>query len=442
MYEIVMAFVVLGFVVFVHELGHFIVARLCRVRVDVFSIGFGPRLTGFTRGATDYRLSAFPWGGYVKLAGEQFEEGRTMAPDEFYAKPALQRTAVLLAGATGNFILAIVLLTGIYYIGYMDTAWPTKIGVVSDSSPAQAAGLLPGDRVLAVDGAPVADWQEMVGVVAGTYSSAVRVQVARDSMTLEVTVNIPEDVEQFPTIVGLWPEFPPVVGGVSDSFPAALAGLQRGDRILVIGDTPVHSWLEMQRAIAGTGRQEVRIIAERAGETLALVMRPRYVPEANVTLIGVTMWSEEKLKRFPFPECLLQALRKTTEMTRQSIVGLYKLITLQLNLTAMGGPVMIITATARMAELGLREVALFVAFISISLGVINLFPLPPTDGGHILLIILEKLRRRRLSQPVHEWVQMAGVYFVLGLFAVVCYNDMARFGWLQWVKEWVIRSNF
>ena len=439
---LLIAFMVLGLVVFVHELGHFIVARLCGVRVEVFSIGFGPKLTGLNRGGTDYRISAFPWGGYVKLAGEQFEDNRPLAPDEFYAKPAWQRTAVLLAGATGNFVLALVLLTGLFYFGYSDVSWPTTIGVVSDSSPAQAAGLRPGDRVIAVDGEPIRDWQEIVMAVVGTYAGNIHLTVERSNMTVDATVVIPEDVEEFINIVGIFPELPAVVGEVVDSFPADLAGLKTGDRIISIGDTPVRTFVEMQQAIAATGRQEVDIVADRGGETLALVLRPRYVPELNRVQIGVAPYSEEIIRRYPFPRCFSQALRKTGEMTRQSVVGLYKLVTLQLNLKAMGGPIMIVTVTAQMAELGFLYLVNLVAFISISLGVINLFPLPPTDGGHILLIIVEKLRRRRLPQAVQEWVQMAGVYFVLALFVVVCYNDVDRFGWLDRVKEWIIRSNF
>jgi len=438
--EFLAAFVVLGIVVFIHELGHFVVARRCGVRVEVFSVGFGPRLCGLKRGDTDYRLSAIPWGGYVKLDGEQYEDGAVPDAHTFFAKPIGQRIAVFAAGAICNFILAYAIYALIFQLGYQEAVWPTTIGTVSDSSPARAAGLVPGDRVVAVDGQAIPDWQEMVLRIASNPGGTARLTVQRDSTTADIPVTIPEDVEEFPAIVGIWPRFPAMVGAVTDSFPAALAGLRRGDRILAIGDTPVASWQEMQQAIAANGRHAVTVLAARDGETLAVQLRPRYNAEYKAVLIGVSLWSEEKFKRYPFPANLWQAARKTADVTKMTVVGIYKLVTLQLNLKAMGGPIMIVTVAAGLAGIGWVEVALFVALISISLGIINLCPFPPTDGWHILMAVLEKIRGRRLAPQTQERVMMAGVYFVLTLFVVVLYNDMMRFGWIERMQEWVIRS--
>lgn len=433
-----LAFVVLGIVVFAHELGHFLLAKRAGVTVEVFSIGFWKPLVRHTWRGTEYRISVIPWGGYVKLAGELATAETEPGPNDFAGKPAWKRITVLAAGSVFNFLFAYLIYAFILQVGYLEPTWSTRLGAVAESSPAAVAGLQAGDVVTAVNGTPVSDWQELMTVVATTPSATAIFSVERAAVRVEVP--IPADVEQFPGIIGIGQFTDPVVGQTTAGYPAAAAGLRPGDRIEAAAGQPVGSFTDLVRIVRAQEGNPLPLTVRRGDELLRLTIVPKFDAEVKRHVIGIVPpAAAERMVRHPFPANLGVAAVKTWEITKMNVVCIYKLITLQLSLKAMGGPIMIVSATAEMAKIGWREMLLFVAMINVSLGVINLFPFPPTDGGMILFTVIEKLHRKRLPERVVATAQMSGIYLVLLLFVVVVYNDLTRFGWLELMKQWFSR---
>jgi regulator of sigma E protease len=477
---------VLGVMILVHEWGHFIAARMFGVRVDVFSIGFGPRLFGWKRGATDYRVSALPLGGYVRMAGQDpteidsadrdwahmrsGEQAKTQekpglsvrseaagvseitfktaemrgvdqllrrgtgAPDELVSKPRWQRAIISFAGPFVNLIFPILLLTvyfvavGIPYPAYQDK--PVQVAAVPANSPAAAAGLRSGDKVVAIDGEQNPDWEQVEKVLAKlTPNSKLSMEVEDAGTRRTLTIPVEQkDLEQPERLLGFAP-IRPVLEDVAPGLPAQRAGLKENDLIAAVDGQKIQWWGEFTERIRSSNGKPVALDVDRKGQTLHLVVTPQAATnERGETIyqIGVQVHEDTAYKRVAFPEGARYAALVTVEKIREtaSIVG--KLFSGRVSLKQLQGPVGISRAAGQAARKGPLAIISLMVLISVNLGILNLLPIPILDGGHILLLGIEGILRRDMSLAFKERFVQVGLVFLLVVFAIVMYNDVVR----------------
>lgn len=474
---IVSALVALGALIFIHELGHFLVAKAVGVGVERFSLGFGPRLWSLRRGETEYCVSAVPLGGYVKMVGEEAhgeelihpevdrseparprgDETWKVAPDRttvapqgdrpppsdpaksFVLKPLWARTLIVLAGPGMNFVLAAVLFSLIFAVLGVPVV-PTTVGRVLPDSAAARAGLQPGDGVLAVDGQAIQHWGQLEERVARSDGRPLRLTVARGAERRDV-VATPKRVPvrtPFGEPVEVWslgarPYVPPVVKDVLPGHPATEAGLKPGDRIVALNGQPIHTWDEMAEIISTRPDERIAVSVERGGQRLEIAVTPRAETERDaagneirIGRIGITA-PQTHVRSDPIT-VVTQGIVKTADMTVLTVVMLWKLVTGRISTSNIGGPLQIGVMVGQAAQRGVLDYIFLVAVISVNLAVINLFPVPVLDGGHLLFFGIEAVQGRPLSLRKREIAQQVGLALVLVLMAFVLYNDSRQLG--------------
>jgi regulator of sigma E protease len=430
--SVVSVVIVLGIMILVHEWGHFIAAKSFGVRVEIFSIGFGPRLWGRKRGDTDYRISALPLGGYVKMAGDTPGEERSGADDEFQSKPRWQRVVIALAGPTMNLLMAVVLVTvtfavvGIPYPAYFER--PVEVVGLQSGSPAAQAGLQPGDHVTSLNGIESPTWEQAQEHLSKQQPGAeLTLTVERQGKTVEVVVEVSEPRDLMGTLG--YPPMPAVVDQVAPGRPAAKAGLKPGDEVVEFDGKPVLTWPQFAQAIRTSGGNTMQIVVRRGKENVKLEVTPAPVQTAS----GGTIWQIGMLNR---PELIFrklglvpaveQGVLWNVAVTRQILVVVGQLFTGKASLGEMQGVVGIAQESGRAARRGPLDVINLMALISLNLGILNLLPIPILDGGHILVLTIEGLLRRDLSLNLKERIVQVGFVFLLAVFAYVMYNDIGR----------------
>jgi len=433
--------VALCILIFVHEFGHFIVARVLGVGVTKFSFGFGPKLVGVKRGETEYLVSAIPLGGYVKLVGES--ETDETPPDQaersFWRKPVWVKMAVVFAGPLGNLVFAVLVFWAVFLWGVQ--AITARIDV-APGSPAAAAGLASGDVVTRVGSAPVANWEDLDKQVRKAKPGVpLVVAVRRGSAEVAATV-VPKSVAahnefgqaiQEPGI-GVLPLVPPRISEVFPGTPAARAGLRRGDLVRRIGSEPVGTWEELATRIrkATPGEPLVLTVLRGDKETTVTVL-----PEAQEskgpggetvreTRIGIAQAPETVMQRLSPGRAFLRAVDKTWYLVSLTAEVVVKLITRVVPAKSLGGPILIAQLAGAQARQGLYDFLLFLGLLSVNLGILNLLPIPILDGGHILFFAIEGVIRRPLSVNARAMAQQVGLALILMLVALVFYNDIAR----------------
>ena len=419
---------VLGVLVFVHELGHFLVARWHGVRVITFSLGFGPKIARIERGGTEYCISIIPLGGYVKMAGETVEEDRTGAPDESLSKSKWVRFQVYIAGPIMNLLLAWVVLAGVMTQGADEPRYlsaPPVIGSVAAESPAEAAGLRVGDRVLTVDGEPVATWSAFDLDVLTRAGRQMTLLVARDDGQVSVNVT-PTAVGRYEAgDIGVDAVKRPQIMLVNPGTPADAGGLQRGDVLVAVGGDRSLTQERVIETIRAHAGQPLPIVVERAGSEVALSV----VPEGSMgsATIGVQLSPYETRRIDPG---LLEAFRlsaaqnwESTKLVGRTVRGL---VTTETPVRQLMGPVAIAEMSGMAAERGLADLFNLMAMISLQLGLLNLMPIPVLDGGHILILLVEGVARRDFSVKVKERILTIGAVAIILLMVTVLFNDIAR----------------
>jgi regulator of sigma E protease len=417
---------VLGVLVLVHEFGHFIAAKKAGVRVEVFSIGFGPRLFGFKVGETDYRVSAFPLGGYVKLPGENPNEA-TGAPWELSSKSAPQRFLVFVAGALMNILTAVFLLSLVFFIGvqvpkYLDE--PPIVGWVDKDSPAEKSGFRVGDRILRVNGKEISTWEDAYSYFLTSADISSQVEVERDGkvVTLQAT---PESIKKLGAgYIGLQPPMEPVVGGIQKGFPADKEGLQEGDRIVAINGIPIHHWLAMAEIVHNNPGKELEITILRNGQEIRKKMTPQV--QDGKGYLGITAKPQTVFKKYGPVESLKKGLARTWEITVMTFELLGRLIKREASTGAIGGPIMIAQMSGQAAKAGISELLGLMGVLSLNLGILNLLPIPVLDGGHILFLVIELILGRPLSLKKRELAQKIGLAILIPLMILVFHNDIMR----------------
>ncbi|HLA78382.1 MAG TPA: RIP metalloprotease RseP [Vicinamibacteria bacterium] len=427
--------VVLGVIIFVHEFGHFIVAKSFGMRVFIFSFGFGRRLLGVKWGDTDYRISLIPLGGYVKLEGEpedHLSDDTTTLGDgkDFTVRPRWQRIAVYLAGPAMNAVLTIGVMTVLYMIGFGEPASlydPPLVGVVAAGSPAEAAGLKPGDLILTIDGKPQPNWQSVLYSIALRPSTTVRLQVRRDGETRDLVAQSGVTSDRIGTI-GIGPTVR--IQEVRPGTPAEQAGLKVGDAILKVGDKYIAHADDVSPAVQATEGREIPVQISRAAQTMTFPMVP--ARQDGAYRIGITVGGGDIIPRkFGPAGAFVAACRWSWERTQQIGEVLGRLLTARLSPKTVAGPLGIAQESGKAARSGPVAFFLFLAFISLNVGLLNLFPLPPLDGGHLAILAGESVIRRDFSATVKAWILNAGAVAILLLVALVLYSDFSKISLLK-----------
>jgi regulator of sigma E protease len=444
---------VLGVLIFVHELGHFIMARRIGVRVLVFSLGFGPKLLKFRRGDTEYCISAIPLGGYVKMAGENPEDSRTGASDEFLSKSKWQRFQVLVMGPVMNIALALIVTAGIlYYNGADVTAYerqPVVVGAVDPDSPAAKVGIQPGDQITEVGGVRVDNWNEFALETLTKANRPVNLTLIRGGKTLEQEI-VPVGVGKYDEgITGVKPAVRPQIFEILPSQPAQEAGLRTGDVILAInGQKPEITWTGENNRVPANNVTDIirssqgkpltfRVL--RSGQEQEIVVTPR---EGNTEagrkmVIGARI---SPLEMTVVKPSLIGAFRLSAErnwqMTKMIMRTLGGLFTRDTPVKQLMGPVAIAGLSGEAAQAGWIQLFSLLSLISLNLGLLNLMPVPVLDGGHIMILALEGLSRRDFSMKVKEKMLLAGFVLLLMLMVTVIYNDLTRLQWVQRLLPW------
>lgn len=430
--DLVTVTIVLGIMIFVHEWGHFAAAKLCGVRVDVFSLGFGPRLFGMKRGDTDYRLSALPFGGYVRMAGDNPLEERTGAGYEFLSRPRWQRAIIAIAGPLMNFLLALVILWGIFWrLGIPSPVYEHQAAdVVAVPQSMPATGTQAGDRIVAVNNVPTPNWKKVYSEVEKAKpGSFVTLTVLRSNANQSITLTVPEHLTSFDNLLG-FASLPPVIAEVDGGTPADRAGLKPGDTIIAMNGKPVVTWQQLIDGVHSSGGHSIQFqIRRNGGEQLTLDITPMQGTDLDgqpVWQVGVLPNTDVDYERQSFLEASKDAAASTVSGIHQIGQVLVGLFSGKVSIRQLAGPVGIARISGEAAKRGLPTLLEFMAVISLNLGLLNLLPIPILDGGHILLLAIEGILRRDLSLAVKERFVQVGLVFLLGIFAFVMYSDILK----------------
>jgi regulator of sigma E protease len=428
---------VLGVLIFVHELGHFLVARRHGVRVLTFSLGFGPKILRVTRGDTEYCVSVIPLGGYVKMAGESPEDQRSGQPDEFLSKTKWQRFQILFAGPAMNILLAIVVLAFVLAQGAQVKAYldePPVIAGVLPGSPAERAGLMPGDRVLTVAGRDITTWEQLDIAIGTKPDRDVSLAIVRSGRTITTTVR-PVAQGRFEIgNIGALPKVHPVVSSTIAGDRAEQAGLKAGDIVLSVNGEPMATRQQLIDSISKNGGKPVKITVRRGEQELTLTG----TPEQRGTRGMMGFYIGEQTKYFkPGPlEAIKLSVERNVENSGLIFRTLGGLFTGETSVRALQGPVGIAQLSGESAEEGFLSLLGLMAMLSINLGIINLMPVPVLDGGHILIMALEGIARRDFSMQVKEKMLLAGFVVLMMLMVTVIYNDLTRISWIERLMPW------
>ena len=424
--------VVLSIVVFIHEFGHFAVAKLFGFPVEVFSFGFGKRIVGVRWKETDYRISALPLGGYVRVAGLGPDESTTVGAAEAPAAvsgPRWQRALILLAGPVMNFALAIALSSAIFMAGRSVPAYrlePPVIRSIAANSPGAAAGFRKGDRILSIDGSPTPTWQEaeFAFSVAPRQKLAVEIDRAGARLTLPV---VPRAVSKFDLgFTGLGPALPPKIGRVLPRSAAGEAGLRPGDLIRTVDGETMESLTDVTDAVARHAPGPETFVVSRAGRAVTLAVRPR--PESGGWKIGVQLEADvpEVIERFPPAEAVRQGWRSLRTDTQATLGVLARLFRGKASVKQMSGPIAIGQFAGEAAREGIGPFVALMGMLSLQLGILNLLPVPMLDGGQLAVVVIEGTLRRDFSLRVKERILQFGFVLLVLLMGVVIYNDILK----------------
>jgi regulator of sigma E protease len=416
--------VVIGFLIFAHESGHFMFAKLFRVKVLVFSFGFGKRLFGFRKGDTDYRVSLIPLGGYVRMAGDNPEENVDGTPDEFLSKPKWQRFIILFAGPAMNVIIAIAFMAAIAMVGTEQFETKPVIASVEPNKPAARAGLQPGDVIVSMQNEPVKDFDDVRLIVSMNSGTPLTVKYRRNGEILTTTLT-PEQTEGKFGPVGKagigGAGLEPVVGKVLPNSPAAAVGIRAGDRILTANGQPVRALEDYATVSDGQKTKPVTIEVARGAERLSFALAPSTDPKLALWR-GV--YPQTKLFKLAFIPALQYSLNENWRMLRFTFSAIGRLFRSEGSVKELSGPINIARISADALRMGWLPTIGLMAMISLQLGVMNLLPIPVLDGGHIMILLIEGIARRELSLRVKERIQQVGFAVLATLMIVVLYNDV------------------
>jgi regulator of sigma E protease len=426
--------VILGFMILIHEFGHYLTAKLLGVRVEQFAIGFGKRLVGFRKGETDYRINALPLGGYVKMSGENPMDVRTGDPREFLSHPRWHRFLIAIAGPTMNVLLAITLLTGIYMVHYEYPIYfeqPVVVAWIKQDSAAAKAGLQPGDRIVRLDGIENPTWEQIGPRIMLSANQPLDITVQRGGQTFQKTL-VPEPVTTSEVGSAGWePNQAIVVADLEAGMPAEKAGIKDGDEIVALDGKPVPAIDALIESLQQTKDKPVDVGVLREGRKLDFPLKPVLAEDSEDRTeryrIGFQGTTQMKVGNLSFVPALRRSLDDNKKLSLMILELVQKLVQRKVSLRTVEGPIGIGRAAGQAAsEKGWTPLLELTAAISLNLGIFNLLPIPILDGGVILLLAVEGLMGRDISLNIKERIYQAAFVFLVLFAVMVIYNDLAK----------------
>jgi regulator of sigma E protease len=433
LYTVLVMAIVLGFMILIHEFGHYAAAKYFGVRVEVFSIGFGKRLLGFRRGDTDYRISALPFGGYVKMSGENPMDERSDDPGEFLNHARWQRFVIALAGPAMNVMLAFALWTGIFMVHYEYPAvmdGPAIVGWVMPGTPAATAGIQPGDQIVRVDGIDNPNWEQIGYKEALSPNQPLKFEFLRNGVISDVTM-VPQPVGRNQAgDVGLLPKYPAFIATmIEPGMPAEKAGIKVGDQILTVNGQQIPVTEALVDMMSRTKDQALEIVVLRNGQKLTFTVHPTlspgHPPEEMRYRIGLASYPT-KVMKLPFPEAVRRSISECVKNSSLILELIRKMVEHKVSIRQVDGPIGIGSAVGSAAREGWMQLLFVSAIISLNLGVMNLLPIPILDGGVILLLLIEGLMQRDISLSIKERIYQAAFVFLVLFSVMVIYNDIVK----------------
>ncbi|MEO8099269.1 MAG: RIP metalloprotease RseP [Acidobacteriota bacterium] len=428
--------VLIGVMILLHEMGHYLVARLFDVHIEAFSFGFGPRLFGFKRGETDFKFCAFLLGGYVKMAGEQPGEiagpdVQTMDPRAFPAKPRWQRLCIIFAGPAVNMVLAVAILTGLFMFEYQRVPNPPNpvVGYVAPDGSAAKVGIQEGDKIIEFDGKVAPTWEdiqvkELVGV-----SRDIPVIVEREGQRLNFTVTPAAGSEQRPGGSSGWsPQMDVQVAGSCCGVDIEKAGLKSGDTFVSLNGQPVRSAGRLIDIVGKSGGSPIQIVFRRAGQLHETTITPSWSKDDGTGRwrLGAALQSPVEITQLSFRDAFNESMRQN----KQNALLLYKflqsVVEQRMSPKSIDGPIGIAVLSGRAAKEGVVSFLGLMAMVSLNLAVVNLLPIPLLDGGGILMLLIEMLMQRDLSMRVKEGIVKVGFAFLMVVIVFVIFNDISK----------------
>lgn len=420
--NIVPAVFVVGLLIFVHELGHFLVAKAKKVRVEKFSLGFGPKIISHHIGETDYMLSLIPLGGYVKMAGESFEDKREGRPDEFLSKKVSERLGIVAAGPLMNIGLTVVIFAILFSLGLPYI--PGQVGTVLKDSPAEKAGLKAGDLIKEINGQAIDDWAGLTRLIQRNPEKELQLKIKRGREEIAIGVKPRLEEKSKIGLIGITPYYGRKAGRVSKNSAAYKAGLREGDEIIKVNGQAVSQWDEILNILEKEG-PDIFLIIGRKGEEIKINF---FLPPGEESKLSkLDFYPALPVKKYSPLLSLGLALNRTFYLIKVIYLGLWQLVTGQVSMKFIGGPLLIAQLAGQEAQLGLTNLFLFIALISVNLAVLNFLPIPILDGGHIFFLAIEGVTRKPVSKRKQELAQQVGMFILIALMLFATYNDILRF---------------
>jgi len=434
------AIILLGIIIFVHELGHFLFAKLLGVRVLKFSLGFGPKLVGRKYGDTEYLISSIPLGGYVKMLGEEHAEElkEEEKPFAYNYQPVWKRFAIVFFGPLFNLIFAACIFILIFVSG-VPVPYP-DVGEIVKNSPADKAGLMTGDRVIEINETPVQGWDEIDNLVDENTGKPLLFKIKRGSDIIKISVT-PErkqekgifGEENWIWYIGVSPLIYPDIGEVMKDSRAEEAGIKKGDGVVEIEGVAIKTWQAMTEIIHENPEKPLRFKIKRKEHFIDLSITPEKKTsktlegeEKKIGLIGIKPIERNFTKKYGFSKAVTLGVKKTWDISVLTVVSLVKLVQRVIPADTIGGPILILQMAGEQASRGFLSFFLFMAIININLGILNLLPIPILDGGHILFLGIEAIRRKPLNEKIIATAQRIGLAIILTVMVFALYNDIIR----------------
>jgi regulator of sigma E protease len=425
--------VLIGVMILLHELGHFLAARFFDVKVETFSFGFGPRLFGFRRGETDFRFSAILFGGYVKMAGDQPGEENSADPRNLLAKPRWQRLIITFAGPFVNVLLAVGILTGLYMERFPKIPTPPDpvVGYVTPDGAAAKAGLRPGDRVVQIDNTANPNWDDITLQIISSARRPIPVWVERDGHTDKLTLVPQLDEKQGVGILDWTPESEVDVATISSGMPAQRAGLKPGDILVSANGIPLLSIYKLDEIERATAGQPLNLVIVRDGARHQVTVKPEKTTDPAGSgqsrwMIGLTLENRFEIVKLPFARAFVESLRENARSAKLIFESLERMIERRISPKSLVGPVGIAQLSGETAREGPAAFLSLMCMVSLNLAIFNLLPIPILDGGVIMMLLVEMLMRRDLDLKIKEAVVKVGFVFLMITLMFVIYNDISK----------------
>lgn len=423
---------VLAILIFIHELGHFAVAKYGGVGVEVFSLGFGPRIIGYKYGETDYRLSLIPFGGYVKMVGEAPDAEITEEQREksFTFKKLPIRAAIVFAGPVMNLAFAAILMPLIFIVGIQTPAFldkPAQIAYMEAGQVADKAGIKVGDVITGFDGKKVEKWEDLYKLPKLNTGQTYEIEIERAKARHKIKITPDKSTDSSISFAGVQPEIKPVIGEVSEGSPAKEAGLKANDEIISISGAKLTHFAQIEGLLNKTKENEsVAFVVLRGKSELTLNVTPKFNTDLNKKIVGIGPKEESVTKSYGLIDSIGMGAVFAYKMTAKLFVVIKGLIVGKYSLKTLGGPIQIAQEAGKAVKAGPTSFIMLLAFISLQLGIINLFPIPVLDGGLLFFFGIEAIKGSPLSEKFMTIAQQVGMALLLLLMVLVTYNDILR----------------